>query len=155
MARRSKPDPKPEALRAEGCLNPRPDAVLDAIFRDSDFFDARDLVQVKYEMLRRVRIEGRSVTESSKHFGFSRPTFYESQAAFVQAGLAGLLPRKRGPRHAHKLSPKIVAFLLEQIEPGQPLRAPLLASRVRKRFGLVVHPRSIERAVRLEKKKQR
>ena len=39
-------------------------------------------MQVKYEMLRRVREDGQRVSEASATFGFSRPSFYEAQAAF-------------------------------------------------------------------------
>ena len=46
-------DPKVQALRAERSLNPRPGAVSDEQFARSEFLDARDLVQVKYEMVRR------------------------------------------------------------------------------------------------------
>src|SRR5439155_26012875 len=40
---------KAEALREQGALNPRSHAVKSELFQDSDFFDPRDLVQVKYE----------------------------------------------------------------------------------------------------------
>lgn len=46
MARREE-DPKLATLRAERSLNPRPEAVRDQRFAASEFFDARDLVQVK------------------------------------------------------------------------------------------------------------
>jgi len=101
MARRPRPDPKLDALREGGTLNPRPAGVVDEAFRASDFFDARDLVQVKYEMLRRVRVERAPVTRAAEAFGVSRPTFYQAQATFGQAGLGGLVPRKRGRRSAH------------------------------------------------------
>ena len=55
------------------------------------FFDPEDLVQVKYEMLRRVREDGQAVTQASAAFGFSRPSFYEAQVAFERAGLPGLV----------------------------------------------------------------
>jgi predicted Zn-dependent protease len=42
------------ALREEGTLHSAPEKVRDPKFQDSDFFDPRDAVQVKYEMLRRV-----------------------------------------------------------------------------------------------------
>ena len=52
MARRRE-DPKEAALREARCLNPRPGAVADEAFTAGpEFFDARDLVQVKYEMVR-------------------------------------------------------------------------------------------------------
>ena len=47
-------DAKLRSLREQGTLNPRPQAVTDDLFTASEFFDPHDLVQVKYEMLRRV-----------------------------------------------------------------------------------------------------
>jgi hypothetical protein len=41
----------------------------------------------------------------------------------------------------------VVAFLNAQLVPGQPIRARELARLIRKEFGLIVHPRTIERAV--------
>ena len=52
---RPKSDPKADALREHGCLHPHPEQITDEVFLASAFFDRRDLVQVKYEMLRRVR----------------------------------------------------------------------------------------------------
>ncbi len=74
----SHPDrtPKRQALRQTGTLNPRPDRVTDELFADSDFFDPNDLLQVKYEMLRRVRRDDFTVQQAAKVFGFSRPSFY-------------------------------------------------------------------------------
>jgi transposase len=148
-------DPKVQTLRQLGSLHPRPQAVADELFAAGEFFDARDLVQVKYEMLRRVDHDGRSISAAAAAFGFSRPSFYQAQAAFRSGGVAGLLPRKRGPKEARKLRGNVLAFLQEarQAEPG--LRIADLARRLRARFDLVVHPRTIERAlVRAEKKRQ-
>jgi transposase len=115
---------------------------------DNPFFDANDLVQVKYEMLRRVREDGLQVTKASADFGFSRPSFYEAQAAFAQAGLPGLLPRRPGPRRAHKLSEAVMSAL-EAARADEPwLTSTDLARMVSERFGLNVHPRSIERALK-------
>src|SRR6266511_4293399 len=100
MARRSRPDPKVEALAAARSLNPHPEAVLDEAFATSPFLDPRDLVQVKYEMVRRVRQEGAAVAAAAAAFGFSRPSWYAAAAALDQAGLPGLLPAKPGPRRA-------------------------------------------------------
>ncbi len=105
---------KAAALRQHGSLNPRPEGVGNDLFSTYDFFDPKDLVQVKYEMLRQVSVERGSVTESAAQFGLSRPSFYEAQAAFQQDGLVGLLPDKRGPRRAHKLSEEIVQFLQKE-----------------------------------------
>jgi hypothetical protein len=77
--------------------------VRDPKFRAYDFFDPRDLVQVKYELLRRVSLEHASVTDATAEYGVSRPTYYQAKAHFATAGIAGLVPRKRGPRGPHKL----------------------------------------------------
>jgi len=146
------PDPKLEALRRRGCLHPHPEAVTDPAFAASDFFDARDVVQVKYEMLRRAA-DGDSVLASAAGFGFSRPSFYEARASFERDGLPGLMPKKRGPRSAHKLSAAVVAYLEELLATDSSLRTRELAARVRARFDLEVHPRSVERALARAKKK--
>ena len=83
------------------------------MFLRGEFFDPRDLVQVKYEMLRRVRVDGAHVTEVVQAFGFSRPVFYQAQALYHRAGLPGLIPQRPGPRHPHKLSDLVVDFLLQ------------------------------------------
>lgn len=154
MAAPTRRDPKAAALRQHGALNPRPEAVHDPLFAPGEFFDARDLVQVKYEMVRRARVDGHAVSQSAKAFGFSRPVFYHAQRALARAGLAGLVPQKPGPRRAHKLPPAVMVFL-ERVRAADPaLRAPALAQRVQGRFGYAVHPRSIERAfARAEKKR--
>ena len=97
-------DPKVQALRAERSLNPRPEAVSDERFSGSEFLDARDLVQVKYEMVRRARVDGEPVGRAAAGFGFSRPSFYAAERALDEGGLAALVPARPGPRGAHKLT---------------------------------------------------
>jgi transposase len=154
MTRRPARDAKAAALRAHGTLHPHPDAVRDPLFASHEFFDPRDLVQVKYEMLRRVDVEGLPVARMADAFGVSRPTFYQTQAAFRAQGIAGLVPRKRGPHGAHKITDPVLAFVAAQRteDPALPMRA--LLSRIRDQFGLDVHRRSLERAVRRQEKKR-
>src|SRR5512135_3714969 len=91
-------DPKEAALAATRCLNPHPEQVTDTEFLASDFFDARDAVQVKYEMVRKVRAGGAPVTEAAAAFGYSRPAYYAAAAALESSGLDGLVPARPGPR---------------------------------------------------------
>lgn len=140
-------DPKVESLRAARALNPRPEAVADATFAGSEFLDPRDLVQVKYEMVRRVRVEGEPVASTAEAFGFSRPSWYAAAAALDEDGLPGLLPARPGPRRAHKLTAEVVADLRAALEADPTLRTADLVDRVDSRFGLRVHPRSVERAL--------
>nr|WP_038388928.1 helix-turn-helix domain-containing protein [Bradyrhizobium elkanii] len=138
-------------MAADGALNPAPEKVGDPKFQENGFFDPQDIVQVKYEMLRRVSVDKMSVTEVSDEYGVSRPTFYQAKADFEDAGLAGLVPRKRGPRGPHKIQGDVLAFLKAQVEPGEPIRARALANQLRTEFGLDIHPRTIERALGVKK----
>ena len=138
---------KVEALAQEGTLNPASGKVRDPKFQEGGFFDPRDIVQAKYEMLRRVSVEKASVRDASDDFGVSRPTFYQAKSDFDGAGIAGLAPKKRGPQGPSKLQGEILAFIKERLSPGQPIRARDLAVLVRDEFGLDVHPRTIERAI--------
>ena len=147
MPTKSNKDPKAKALRQEGTLNPTPEKVRDPKFQENEFFDPRDLVQVKYEMLRRVSIENASVTDATEEYGVSRPTYYQTKATFDKAGVAGLVPQKRGPRGPHKLQGEVLAFVQQQLVTGEPVRARDLAKLIRQKFDLTIHPRTIERAV--------
>ena len=158
MARPKKPnDDKTQSLKQYGALNPHPNKVTEKIFSDSalEFFDPRDLVQVKYEMLRAVDKEGRSVKQAAEDFGFSRPAFYQAQSQFKQRGVTGLVKKRTGPKSAHKLTADLLAFIEEELEEGKPLRARKLAPLIREKFGKDIHPRTIERAVERRKKKKK
>ena len=146
---------KLEALRRHGCLHAKPEAVQDELFVRLDFFDSHDLLQVKYEMVRRVRVEGQKISHVAHGFGCSRPTLYQAMSVFEQRGLAGLLPQRPGPRRAHKLSDDVVGFVEQLLSDNPELRADELASRVQAKFDLSVHPRSIERALDRREKKRR
>jgi transposase len=147
-------DLKRQALQTEGSLNPRPKAVTDALFRNNPFFDPHDLVQVKYEMLRRVQSESQPVTQAAAAFGFSRPSFYQALSAFQSRGLAGLVPRKRGPKEAHKLTAEVMQFVRESRAADPGLRLPELVRLIARNFGVAVHPRSLERALSRSQKKR-
>ena len=139
-------------LREQGTLNPRPKAVQHESFRGSEFFDPDDLLQVKYEMLRQVDVDKQPISQAAKTFGFSRPSFYQAQAAFQEAGLAGLLPQKRGPRSGHKLTPELMQFVA-QLRLAEPtISRAQVAERIALRFGVSVHPRSIDRQLQRQKK---
>jgi transposase len=138
---------KLQALLEERTLNPAPEKVCDPKFQQGEFFDPRDVVQVRYELLRRVSVEQTSVTRAVEEYGCSRPTYYAAKTSFAEAGIAGLVPKKRGPRGRHKLSNEAMELLRRHVVAGQPLRARELAALLRKELNLGVHPRTIERAL--------
>ena len=142
------PNPKKiEALRSCGALNRNPQKVCHPLFTGNDFFDPHDLVQLKYETIRAVEVDGRPIAQASVDFGLSRPTIYEAQENFRDEGLGGLLPQKRGPKKARKLTPEVRRYLEELVGSEPDLKASVLAKRVRRRFGIVLHPRTIEKAL--------
>jgi transposase len=144
---------KRAALRRHGCLHRHPERVRDDRFVNHEFFDPEDLVQVKYEMLRRVRLDGATVRRAAADFGLSRPSFYAAQERFDEDGLEGLVPDKPGPKEGHKLTEKIVDFLERLADEEPALGSPDLAGRLRERFALEIHPRSVERALGRRRKK--
>ena len=130
------------------CTSNAPDTAIGAREpSSSEFLDARDLVQVKYEMVRRARVDGESVGRAAESFGFSRPSFYVAERALDDGGLAGLVPARPGPRGAHKLTAEVVAFAREQRAADPKLSSAALVELITERFGVRVHRRSVERAL--------
>jgi transposase len=129
--------------------------VRDDAFAHDGFFDARDLVQVKYEMVRRTEIDGWPASRAAQAFGLSRPTFYAARAALDSGGIPALVPAKPGPRRAHKLSGEVVDALEQARAEDPSLRPRDLAELAAERFGISVHPRSVERALARRREKKR
>ena len=154
MAPRTPVDVKLEALREQGTANPRARNVRDPAFQESEFFDPRDLVQVKYEMLRRVRTEGQPIAGTAASFGVSRPTFYKAQSDFARDGLGGLLPSKRGPQGPSKVTSKVMDLITSALASEPTIGAVALAERIERALGLRIHRRTIERVLARRKKKR-
>lgn len=138
---------KIEALRCSGALNRHPEKVRAPLFTEGGFFDPHDMVQLKYETVRAVEIDGRPIAQAALDFGLSRPTIYEAQQNLRQAGVEGLFPKKRGPKRARKLTPEVRRYIEELIGQKPDLKAAILVKRVHRRFGIVLHPRTVEKAV--------
>ena len=144
---------KTKSLSEQGVLNQHPGRVKDPLFKENEFFDPRDLLQVKYEMIRRVTTDGKPVAQTAKDFGFSRPSFYQAQSAFIKEGLPGLIPRKRGPRTRHKLTDEVMEFINKVRAENASIGPKDLVKHVQVHFGIRIHQRSIERAIGDKKKR--
>lgn len=141
-------DDKRRELRIHRALHPHPNRVGDELFQgDNPFFDPHDLVQVKYEMLRRVEHDKRPVAETARVFGFSRPVVYQAREAFQAGGLPALQRQRPGPRQRHKLRAEVLEFLRQTRSDNPGMGSRKMARLLEKRFGLRVHPRTIERAL--------
>jgi transposase len=138
-----------QRLRKEGTLHPNPERVKAELLAQSPFFDAHDLVQMKYEMLRSVTVDQQSVAGAATTFGLSRVAYYHAWKQYQRHGLAGLLPYRRGPRHPHKFTPEVISFIDEKLSAIKGRSDwNLLSKQIEERFGTKVHPRSVERAVK-------
>src|ERR1019366_6411053 len=101
-----------DALERAGLVHPRPEEVTAELFCSGvSFFLAADKVQVKYEMLRAVAVDGRTIVTAAASHGYSRAEYYLVAAAFAERGMAGLVDERRGRRGPVKLNDEIVAFL--------------------------------------------
>ena len=145
--RQGGPDPKEAALAEARCLNPHPEQVTDPEFLASEFFDARDVVQVKYEMVRKVQARGAPVTTAAAGIGYCLGAEYAADAALESSGLEGLVPARPGPRAGHKLTGQILAWAEQRLAAERRLRPAQLAGPIEEAFGVRVHPRSVERAL--------
>ena len=137
---------KEEKLKENGTYNSNHKNVKSKLFANSQFFDARDIVQVKYEMLRAVSHEKKSVTQVSKEYGFSREAFYENKRVFNKDGITALIPKKKGPKGSHKLSGG-EKFIENYLEKKPEAKAPEIAVQLERETGMKLHPKTIRRYI--------
>jgi transposase-like protein len=133
MARRD--DGKDAALAASRTLNGDPRAVTDPAFAAGGFFDPADLLQVKYEMVRQVEVDGVPVSAAAAAFGFARQSVYNARAALAAGGLAALIPGKPGPKGGHKLTGPVLDHLEALLEQDPRLTFSDLAAQAAQDFG--------------------
>jgi transposase len=135
-----------EALEGRGLVHPRLGEVTAELFcSGSGFFLAADKVQVKYEMLRAVAVDGVTIVAAASSHGYSRAEYYLVAAAFAERGMAGLVDERRGRKGPTKLNDQIVEYLRQ----APPERSGAdLAREVGARFGVSLHRRTAERARR-------
>ena len=146
------PDEKSKALKQQNLLYTKASTVTDELFQTLQFFDPRDLLQVKYEMVRRVLKDRWSVSRSVAAFGFSRISYYRIQHAFQTSGFLGLMPQKRGPSHPTKITEAVLVFLRQHLQQKPALSAAKLKVLLAEELGIRVHTRTIERVLRGKKK---
>ena len=153
LKRRHMQDQKNKELRTCRCLNPHPEKVTCDLFKKAGFFDPRDLLQVKYEMVRQIEVENKPIRHAARQFGFSRPSAYKALDSFQKTGVTGLLRTKPGPHQAHKLNDTVIKFIEAQRSTCPSLTLSELVVRIKNELGVVVHRRSIQRVMNREKKR--
>ena len=132
----------------------RRSSVTDHLFREHPaFFRTRDLLQLKYEMLRAQAVDTRPVRAVCQAFGFSRQSFYTLRARFRADGLKGLVPRAPGRLGPTKCTPEVMAFLREAKAKDPTLSGAALAARVEEHFRIQLHRRTVERLLGLRRQR--
>lgn len=141
------PEPlKLRHLKQAGLLHRNPERIRDPLFTEHpDFFDPRDLLQVRYEALRAHLVDGDQVARVCRRFGTSRQTFYAILEKFVENGSSGLLPDKPGPKGPSKLSVDVLSFARAQYDRRPEVSGAELAGRIESKFGISIHKRTMER----------
>jgi transposase len=136
-------------LEQAGLLNPKPERVRDVLFLSHpEFFDAHDLLQVRYELLRAHLVDDGQIVGLCDRYGVSRQTFYNLLAKFIEHGSGGLIPRKPGPKGASKVTSEVLKFAVRRLEKDADLSGGILASEIEDRFATTLHPRTTERLLR-------
>jgi hypothetical protein len=135
----------PELLRRTLCLNRSPESVKDESFIGrSDFFDNRDIVQVKYELLRRCEVDGKDVASTCIDFGFSRTTYYKVQQAFLKGGLPSLMGRPRGRPNPTKVSDIVLGFAIAEKAKNPKLTAKDMVASISARYHIRLSVRMVQ-----------
>ena len=139
---------KDDNLKKNGCFNGNHNNVTAGVFDELPFFDKKDIVQVKYEMIRAASNNEGSVTEIADSFGFSRKSFYQIREAFRAGGLFSLVPKKTGPKGASKLKPEALEFIEKYISMHEHAKVKEVSAALESEMGIKVHSRTIYRHIK-------
>ena len=102
---------KEERLKSTHTFNPNYDKINDPTFASSDVLDTRDLLQVRYEMVRSVRIDKDSPKDVASRFGVSEATLRRHIRDLRDGGMIALVPDIRGPKGQHSLNDEEIQYI--------------------------------------------
>lgn len=132
-------------LRRARCLHRTPERVKDEQFtQQTDFFDPKDIVQVKYELLRRCEVNGRDVAATCLNFGFSRTTYYKVQQAFFSGGIPALMGKPRGRLKPIKVTDVVRGHLIAEKARNPKLSAREMVAILKERYHVQLTERMIQ-----------
>lgn len=135
-------------LKKTRTWNRNADKVCYELFKESDFFDPNDAVQVKYEMLRATAVEKKPKVKICREFGLSRVGYYKIERAFSKEGVAGLMEKKRGKKGPGKLTEKLCEYIRELRKQTPGISGAKVAKRIEEEFGIKLHKRTVEKALK-------
>jgi len=135
-------------MKRNGSFNKNYANVSASIFEASPFFDKRDIVQVKYEMVRAASRGEGSIYEIAAAHGFSRKSYYQTSKAFESGGLCALVPKKTGPKGPTKINCEITAYIEGYYAEHPKAGVNEISEALKEEKGVKVHPRTIYRHVK-------
>jgi len=136
---------KVEILKVNGTYNKRYDSVRKPEFLEGGFYDPRDVVQVKYEMLRDAEDSGQAIGAVASKFGFSRTAYYNIKESFEKNGMSALIPEKTGPKKPHRLTETLQEFVDEYVIGHPNASSAEIVAVIQSEKSEVVSKRTIER----------
>lgn len=132
-------------LQRAHCIHPAPEKVHDKRFQEEDsFFDPKDIVQVKYELLRSCIVEASDVASTCVRFGFSRTTYYKVYEAFLHGGIPYLMGRPRGRPQPIKVNELVLGYLIAEKAMNPKLSASKMVTGVMNRYNVQISVRMIQ-----------
>jgi hypothetical protein len=132
-------------LQRARCIHPAPGKVYDKRFQEEgSFFDPKDIVQVKYELIRSCVVEGNDVASTCVRFGFSRTTYYKVYEAFLQGGIPSLMGRPRGRPQPIKVNELVLGYLIAEKAKKPKLSASEMVTHVMNRYNVQISVRMIQ-----------
>ena len=136
---------KTEILIANGTYYKRYLSVKKQGFNVGGFYDPRDIVQVKYEMIREAQDSGRTIRDVAEDFGFSRTAYYAIKEDFDANGMLAFIPEKKGPRRQYKLTEQLREFVDEYAAGHPKARAAEIVGAIMSERGVEISKRTVER----------
>lgn len=134
-------------LKKEGLLNQKPDRISHSLFKIHDFFDPLDLLQVRYEMLRSVKVDGYPVAKVCRTFGFSREYYYKLWRMFLERGFVGLLGAPQGRRPLIALNQELVNFIIHKKLENPKLPSKKICKQIINIYHIECSTRTVERII--------
>lgn len=138
---------KVKQLKLQRSFNKNGQKLRDETYLSSDFFDPNDVIQVKYEMLRKVEFEKQPISKVSALFGFSRVAYYKAKKDLKEGGLSNLTNKTMGPKRSHKLNQEILDFVISSRKDDSTLTLKTILDSIKVEFNVVIHRRTLERAL--------
>ena len=115
--------------------------------------DTQLLIATERERWLKLHLEGgMTITELKRRSGFSRDTLHRWKREYLARGLEGLKERSRAHRSHPKMTPNDVVEKIRGLRSTVPRPgAPRIALRLKKRYGITMHWRSVHKVLVREK----